>query len=141
MVIADAGFWIALYNHRDSAHQRAIAAAERYQAEGFVTSHAVIAEASHVLRKRAHADVMVGFVLTLAQSDVRVFALEQTDLPRLAELMRKYRDLPMDYADASLVLLAERLRHGRILSTDVRDFGTYRWKNSYPFENLLDAGT
>jgi hypothetical protein len=36
----------------------------------------------------------------------------------------------MDFADASLVLLAEHLGHGRILSTDRRDFHTYRWKNT-----------
>jgi HD-GYP domain-containing protein (c-di-GMP phosphodiesterase class II) len=34
-------------------------------------------------------------------------------------------------------LLAEELGHGRILSTDERDFKTYRWKNHEPFENLL----
>lgn len=47
--------------------------------------------------------------------------------------MAKYADLPMDFADASLVLLAEHLCHGRILSTDVRDFRTYRWKQHAPF--------
>ncbi len=51
--------------------------------------------------------------------------------------MKKYADLPMDLADASLVLLAEHLGHGRILSTDRRDFGTYRFKEHKPFENLL----
>jgi predicted nucleic acid-binding protein len=43
----------------------------------------------------------------------------------------------MDLADASLVLLAEHLGHGRILTTDERDFGTYRWKSCKPFHNLL----
>jgi predicted nucleic acid-binding protein len=43
----------------------------------------------------------------------------------------------MDLADASLVILAEHLGHGRILSTDQRDFGIYRWKNTHPFQNLL----
>ncbi len=51
--------------------------------------------------------------------------------------MRDYADLPMDLADASLVLLAEALNHGRILSTDRRDFHCYRWKNTRPFVNLL----
>jgi len=51
--------------------------------------------------------------------------------------MNKYADLPMDLADASLVILAEHLGHGRILSTDKRDFHTYRWKHNKPFENLL----
>jgi len=52
-------------------------------------------------------------------------------------LMQKYRDLPMDLADASLIVLAEHLGHGRILSTDLRDFNIYRWNNQNPFENLL----
>ena len=51
--------------------------------------------------------------------------------------MRKYSELPMDLADASLVILAEHLGHGRILTTDKRDFNAYRWKERKPFENLL----
>ncbi len=53
--------------------------------------------------------------------------------------MDKYRDLPMDLADASLVLAATERNDGRILSTDMRDFGVYRWKNTEPFDNLLPA--
>jgi predicted nucleic acid-binding protein len=56
---------------------------------------------------------------------------------RPSAMMRRYATLPMDLADASLVLLAEELGHGRILSTDQRDFETYRWKQRHPFENLL----
>jgi len=43
----------------------------------------------------------------------------------------------MDLADASLVILAGHLGHGRILSTDQRDFQAYRWKQREPFRNLL----
>ena len=57
----------------------------------------------------------------------------------MSQLMIEYADLPMDLADASLVLLAEELGHGRIVSTDRRDFHTYRWKNSEPFTNLLEG--
>lgn len=53
--------------------------------------------------------------------------------------MQQYRDLPMDLTDASLVILAEHLGQGRILSTDERDFRTCRWKRHQPFENLLAA--
>jgi uncharacterized protein len=52
--------------------------------------------------------------------------------------MRDYVDLPVDLADASLVLVAEHLGHGRILSTEARDFRTYRSKNRQPFDNLLE---
>jgi predicted nucleic acid-binding protein len=53
--------------------------------------------------------------------------------------MERYRNLPMDLADASLVVLAEHLGSGRIFSTDRRDFGSYRWKNRKPFQNLLST--
>ena len=69
-----------------------------------------------------------------------IFSLRDAHLPRLNELMTQYADLPMDLADASLVLLAEHLGHGRIVSTDRRDFHTYRWKNHHPFTNLLGDG-
>jgi predicted nucleic acid-binding protein len=42
-----------------------------------------------------------------------------------------------DFADASLVVLAEHLGHGRILTCDRRDFSIYRWNDTNPFENLL----
>lgn len=68
--------------------------------------------------------------------------MDDKDLPpdqmaRLPVRMRRYAQLPMDLADATWVLLAEHLGHGRILSTDQRDFGAHRWKNRKPFHNLM----
>lgn len=140
MVIADTGFWVALLDQRDALHARAAQAAQRWDAEGFVTTHAVIAEACQLLRVRRYAAAMSPFIDTLVLVGCEIADFPATDLPRVERLMKRYENLPMDYADASLVLLAERLRHGRILTTDERDFGAYRWKNSYPFENLLEAG-
>ena len=45
----------------------------------------------------------------------------------------------MDFADASLVVLAEHLGHGKILTVDRRDFNIYRWRNTNLFENLMDV--
>ena len=47
-----------------------------------------------------------------------IFDLSREHLPRIGELMHKYAKLPMDLADASLVILARQLGTGRILSTD-----------------------
>jgi uncharacterized protein len=66
-----------------------------------------------------------------------LFELNRGYLARIQSLMDKYGDLPMDLADASLVILAEEAGHGDILSTDQRDFRTYRWKNRRSFKNLL----
>jgi predicted nucleic acid-binding protein len=121
MVIADTGFWLALANRNDRHHRAAKASLEALS-EGLITTWPVLTETCHLLATRLSVD-----------------ALDATDLPRVERLIAKYCDLPMDLADASLVVLAERLGHGRILSTDRRDFQSYRWKNHAPFENLLES--
>jgi len=141
MVIADTGYWVALFSARDPHHRQARKASGRFEAEGIITTQAVIGESCYMLRRWAHPELAAYFLEVLADQSVKVFEPSATLLKRSAVLMRKYRDLPMDYADASLVLLAERLGHGRILTTDQRDFGTYRWKNHYPFESVLEEDT
>jgi hypothetical protein len=77
------------------------------------------------------------FVRFLERGAVEVFELSPDHFGRIASLMQKYATLPMDLADASLVIAAEDLGSGRILSTDERDFQSLRWKNRRPFTNLL----
>ena len=57
----------------------------------------------------------------------------QPDLQRMAELMAKYADRPMDFADASLVATAERLRLERIVTLDRADFTIYQLYGRKPF--------
>lgn len=136
MIIADTGFWLALANSRDRHHQAATEAF-RSLGEGLTTTWPVMTETCHLLAARLGTDALVRFVQAGARGAFDLFALDASHLARCAELMMKYKDLPMDLADASLVVLAEELGSGRILSTDVRDFHTYRWKTRKPFTNLL----
>jgi predicted nucleic acid-binding protein len=62
----------------------------------------------------------------LQRGVVILHSLEEADLIRMRELMKKYRDLPMDLADAALVAIAERERIRRIFTLDRRDFQIYR---------------
>ena len=57
---------------------------------------------------------------------VRLLALDESDIPAMKSLMEKYRDLPMDMADAALVRVAEREGLRRVLTLDQRDFAVYR---------------
>ena len=57
---------------------------------------------------------------------VEILPLGSDDLGRIRDLMRKYRDLPMDLADAALVRIAERERLRRVFTLDRRDFQIYR---------------
>ena len=138
MVLTDSGFWIALCNRRDRHHAAAFAAAKRWASEGFATTWPVLTEVCHLLVARIGVHQALEFMDSVAQGAVNVPPLDDDDaLSRTSYLMRRYRDLPMDLADASLVVLAEQLEEGRILSTDLRDFSGYRWKNNQPFTNLL----
>lgn len=60
--------------------------------------------------------------------------LTEEDHPRMRELMRKYRDLPMHLADAALVRVAERENIPRIFTIDRRDFTVYRPQGIRRFE-------
>jgi len=138
VIIADTGFWLALANVRDAFHARAKAALVRYRGP-FVTTWPVMTETCHLLVTRLGEGAAIAFVRSGARGAYEVFSLEGSHLVRVEQLMTKYCDLPMDLADASLVILAEELGSGRILSTDERDFRAYRWKNRKPFSNLLAA--
>jgi predicted nucleic acid-binding protein len=137
VILADSGFWIALGNRRDHHHERALHAAREYAAEGFVTTWPVLTEVVHLLAHRVHPAQAATFIGDIARGAAVVAEVPEDALPRIAILMRRYANLPMDLADASLVVLAEELDDGRILSTDARDFAGYRWKNRKPFINLL----
>ena len=137
MIIADTGFWLALANSRDRFHAAAKRALARWP-ERLVCTWLVVGETCHLLATRLSVDSELAFLESASRGAFEVFALEAAHLPRVQELVKKYRSLPMDLADASLVILAEELGTGRIFSTDQRDFRTYRWKSRKPFENLLD---
>jgi predicted nucleic acid-binding protein len=136
VIIADTGFWVALANRSDRHHKqckKALAAAK----EPLITTWPVMTETCHLLAARLGSHAALAFVDSAGRGAFELFELTPTHLPRMHALMERYRELPMDLADASLVILAEYLGSGRILSTDQRDFGAYRFKNRKPFENLL----
>lgn len=136
MVLSDTGFWFAFFNQKDRFHQQAVDQMMR-QEEGLITTWPVITETCYLLGKILGVSSQVQFLSALEADYVAIYDINFGHFPRIYLLMQKYADLPMDLADASLVVLAEQLGHGRILSTDMRDFNTYRWKNHQPFENLL----
>ncbi len=136
MIIADTGFWVALASPRDRHHQRAVAWMDAID-EPLITTWPVVTETCHLLLNRLGTESQSRFLASYSAGGFEIFELQRHMGLRITELMRKYADLPMDLADASLVLLAERLGHGRILSTDERDFHAYRWKQREPFQNFM----
>jgi hypothetical protein len=136
MIIADTGFWLAVANRDDTHHVAAKAALARVR-EPLVTTMPVMTETCHLMLSRLGARSQLAFMQSWGRGAFRVFDVVEVHADRIHELMERYQELPMDLADASLVLLAEELGTGRILSTDQRDFRAYRWKHRKPFKNLL----
>lgn len=136
MIIADTGFWLALADDKDEYHQVANQAFQSYN-ENLITTWPVMTETCYLLLVRKGVLAQIKFIQNYQQDLFQVFDLPKGKSSRLAQLMQQYADLPMDLADASLVILAEYLGEGRIFSVDQRDFNTYRWSNTQPFQNLL----
>lgn len=136
MVIVDTGFWLALANRNDRYHVGATNALAKVR-EPLITTWAVVTETCYLLLTTMGNSSQIRFINNLSVGAFTVFDLQLHHGIRICELMEQYADLPMDFADATLVILAEHLGHGRILSVDQRDFNTYRWKSRHPFENLM----
>lgn len=136
MIIADTGFWLALANRKDRHHAVAMERLREIN-EPLITTWPVITEASFLLLTRLGAFAQLQFFRSFLDGAFEVFEIPGASYARILALMKKYQALPMDLADASLVILAEEAGEGRILSTDARDFKAYRWKDRKPFKNIL----
>ena len=138
MIAVDSGFLFALLDRRDAWHRLAAALAGT-AAEGWITTWPVLSEACLLIHRSLDSTIAVALMEDVADGGISIWNPPREQFARLPGLMRKYAKLPMDLADASLILLAEHLGHGQIISTDQRDFGTFRWKSRKPFHNLLQA--
>jgi uncharacterized protein len=137
VISVDAGFLVALADPGDSWHPQALAMAPTVD-EGWISTWPALTEACYLLMRRRGAEAAAALLEDITDGGFMVWALPDDAAPRMANLMRRYAKLPMDLADASLVLLAEHLGHGRILTTDQREFGADRWKSRKPFRNLIE---
>ena len=121
-VLVDAGPFVALIDRRDNHHARCVEAL-RAIADPLVTVWPALVEAMYLLDTWQEQATLWAMVET---GPITLAPLGDEDVPRLRELMRKYRDLPMDLADAALVHVAERDGYRRIFSLDRTDFEVYR---------------
>jgi predicted nucleic acid-binding protein len=133
-VLLDTGCIVALLDRSERNHQRCAEVVEELSAP-LVTCEPVIAEACWLLRD---IDGAADAVLENVETGMFEVPFRLASRARAVRaLMKKYRRVPMDLADACLVDLAEELDSGRILTLD-SDFEIYRWRKNRAFELLLD---
>jgi len=122
-VLVDAGPLVALLDRSDNDHKSVVSAFDAIR-DPLVTVWPAVVEAMYLLGFSWQAQKALWEILETGAA--RLLPLDESDVSRMKQLMEKYRDLPMDLADAALVHVAEREDIRRILTLDQRDFSVYR---------------
>ena len=135
--ILDTGPLYALFDRDDEHHQQSVAFVQQQEFD-LLTTWPVITEVTYLLRfdPRAQTD----FLHWIRQGGALLVDLVLDDLDIAVAVLTKYADLPADFADASLIAIADRLQIRQIATYD-GDFRVYRYRRRYRFVTLLlDAG-
>lgn len=129
-IIVDTGPLVALFHARDKHHEAAKAVLESNPAL-LVSTWPVITEACHFLGQ-AGRRALLNFI---RRGALRLEALSVDDLPGLDDLLERYAR--MDFADATLVLVAEKTGITEVFTVDRRDFEGYRTRSGRRLKLLL----
>lgn len=123
VVLVDTGPLVALFDPSDAQHARCQAELARLRRRTLVTSLAVVTEAAYLLDFSVRAQsALLRFI---GAGAVELESLDGGELLRVGALMERYADRPMDFADATLVVLAEKLQTPWVFTLD-GDFEIYR---------------
>jgi len=132
-VLIDSGPLIALFDKDDRYHIKVLNFIKNKKLK-FVTTLAVLTEVSHMLD--FSVIVQVSFFEWVMNDGVILFEINQRDISKIVELTKKYSDRPMDFADATLVIAAEKTGIKKIISID-SDFDIYRLPGKVKIENIF----
>jgi predicted nucleic acid-binding protein len=129
-LLLDTGALVSLLDRSQARHEEFATFFKRWR-RPIVSTEAVLTEATHLLaRVRGGAQACCAFFV---EGGAVLVPSTVTSVRRCRELMDVYRDLPMDFADATLVVLAEELATHLVLTTDRRDFSVYRIRGKKKF--------
>jgi predicted nucleic acid-binding protein len=132
-ILIDAGPIIALFDKDDSYHEKIL---QFIKDKGyyFVTTTAVVTEVSHMLD--FNVNVQIQFLEWIEKEGIKLYDIKQKDITEIIEMTKKYKDRPMDFADATLVIVAKRTGIKKIISID-SDFDIYRLPKKELIENVF----
>lgn len=134
MTLVDAGPLIALLDSREPAHERCVAALKSISLP-LLTTWPAFTEAMYLVGRAGGWPAQKALWQLVLNQDLDVAGQPAEASGRIAELMERYADRPMDLADATLVALAEERDEKRIFTLDA-DFGIYRIHGRGRFELL-----
>ena len=122
-VLLDTGPLVALLKRNDNHHARAVAWFKN-QRGAILTTQAVVTEAWHLVSRPARLP-LVRFVTSACE----LCEFDAEGQARIVTVLERYQDLPMDYADATLLVLGEIEKVSSVATIDVSDFSVYRMTN------------
>ncbi len=131
-ILIDAGPIIALYRKNDQYHEKALSFIKNYQGR-LITSWPVIAEVMHELSR---PDIQEKFLHWIERGGLEIADQDQKSVSGLVKMIRKYSDIPMDLADATLMLYAEETGINEIATID-SDFQIYRTPKKDYLKNVF----
>ena len=130
IAILDTGPWVALIDRSESRHAECVQWLKNFSGRLYSTE-AVLTEVLYLLNFSIIAQcAALDFVL---ESIVEIVPVSTTSLKKTKNLMKKYADLPMDFADATIVCLATETRTQNIVTFDSKDFGIYKLPKKQSF--------
>lgn len=121
-ILLDTGPLVALLDQGDP-HHRACVDLWPDVAERCITTDAVVTEATHLVGRAGALSLPLELLLA---ARIPIVSLEHEAQEHAVRLMRRYGTLPMDYADATLVILGDVIRSATVFTLDKRGFQTYR---------------
>ncbi|MBU6358739.1 MAG: PIN domain-containing protein [Chloroflexi bacterium] len=122
--VADTGFIVALTNTNDTAHVSARQNFIRF--EQIFLPQSTLTEILFLIRRDAGTATVINFLDSLYRSRLKLTCLNDQDIKRTIQLLKQYQDSRIDFVDASVMAMAERLEIRNILTLDRRDFSLVR---------------
>jgi predicted nucleic acid-binding protein len=126
VTLTDTGPLVALLNRNDPNHARCAGSAKSLPATPLLTTWPCLTEAMYLLYRAAGFAGQEALWKLVDTGRLVLYETGDAELKQMIELMEKYRDLPIDFADASIITAAERLGTRRVFTLD-RDFHVYRF--------------
>jgi len=128
MLIIDTGPMVALFDPQDADFNGCHEILKTIQ-EPLYSTEAILTEAFHILDPNSRG--AYGLMQFIREDFVSIVALSKGDIGRSFELMDQYSDCPMDFADATLISIAERMKIKSVFTLDINDFSTYKIKRGH----------
>lgn len=129
-VLVDTGILYALADADDGWHDRARSWVEQCS-ELLIVPVTVLPEVTYLLHTRLDAQAELAFVQSVAGGELETEDLQRQDLARCVDVMRRYPEI--GFVDATMVVIAERLKVATIATTDRRHFGVVKPRHTKAF--------